>query len=153
LGSLAEVESGSLTIFVGGPAALAERWMPFLAMLGRPVHVGPLGAGASAKLVANSTLVGVIGVFGEALALAEGLGLSRGTAFEILAAGPLGGQVERRRQSVEVGDYPRRFGLSLARKDAELVTETGRDAGVRLPLAEAARCWLAEAEQAGHGDE
>ena len=34
LGSLSEVESGSLKIFVGGPAELMERWSPLLAALG-----------------------------------------------------------------------------------------------------------------------
>jgi len=153
LGSLKEVEAGSLTIFVGGPSSLVERWLPLLSILGRPIHVGPLGSGAAAKLVANSTLVGVIGVLGEALALADGLGLSRETAFEILAVSPLAAQADRRRQAVESGEYPRRFGLSLARKDGDLVTEAARDAGIRLRLAEAARGWLAEAEQAGLGDQ
>ncbi|MGH3092648.1 MAG: NAD(P)-dependent oxidoreductase [Gaiellaceae bacterium] len=64
LGSLAEAESGSLGIFVGGPASLAERWRPLLSALGSPVHVGPLGAGAAAKLVANSTLFGALGILG-----------------------------------------------------------------------------------------
>ena len=73
LGTLAEAESGALTIFVGGPVPLAERWRPLLTVLGIPLHVGPLGAGAAAKLVANSTLFGVLGVLGEAVALARGL--------------------------------------------------------------------------------
>ncbi|TMK91641.1 MAG: NAD(P)-dependent oxidoreductase [Actinobacteria bacterium] len=77
LGSRAEADAGSLRIFVGGPKELAERWMSLLSVLGSPLHVGPLGSGAAAKLVANTTLVGTIGVLGEALALAEGLGLSR----------------------------------------------------------------------------
>src|SRR5207248_5546794 len=91
LGSRGEAESGTLRIFVGGPAELAERWTPLLSTLGSPLHVGPLGSGAAAKLVANTTLVGTIGVLGEALALADGLGLSREKAFEVLAATPLAG--------------------------------------------------------------
>ncbi|MBM0255597.1 NAD(P)-binding domain-containing protein [Micromonospora sp. 4G55] len=75
LGSVSEAESGSLRIFVGGPEQLAQQWMPLLGALGSPMHVGPLGAGAAAKLVANSTLFGVLAVLGEALALADGLGL------------------------------------------------------------------------------
>src|SRR3989440_8784351 len=97
-----------------------------------PVHVGALGAGAAAKLVANTTLVGTIGVLGEALALAGGLGLSRETAFEVLAATPLAEQSKRRRESVENADYPPRFALYLARKDAELVVAAAAEAGVQL---------------------
>jgi 3-hydroxyisobutyrate dehydrogenase-like beta-hydroxyacid dehydrogenase len=152
LGSLAEAESGSLRIFVGGPASLVEQWMLLLSALGSPVHVGPLGAGAAAKLVANSTLFGALGILGEALALAEGLGLSRETAFEVLAATPLAAQAERRRAAIETGEYPTRFSLSLARKDVDLILEAAAAAGVDLRLVTAARTWLAEAEEAGWGD-
>jgi len=152
LGSRSEAEAGTLTIFVGGPAELVERWTPLLSVLGSPLHVGPLGSGAAAKLVANTTLVGTIGVLGEALALAEGLGLPREKAFEVLAATPLGAQAERRRESVESDEYPPRFALYLARKDAELVVAAAREEGVDVRLTEAARSWLAEAEDAGLGD-
>ena len=152
LGSRAEAEAGTLRIFVGGPAELAERWTPLLSALGSPLHVGSLGSGAAAKLLANTTLVGTIGLLGEALALADGLGLPREQAFEVLAATPLAAQAERRRAAVEAGDYPPRFALYLARKDAELVVAAARDAGVDLRLTEAARTWLAESDDAGWGD-
>jgi 3-hydroxyisobutyrate dehydrogenase-like beta-hydroxyacid dehydrogenase len=152
LGSLAECEAGDLRIFVGGPAPLFEEWTPLLSVLGSPLHVGPLGAGAAAKLVVNSTLFGTLAVLGEALALADGLGLDRDIAFEILSASPLAAQAERRRASIESGEYPPRFSLSLARKDAELVAEAAGTAGVDLRLVEAARSWLREAEEAGLGD-
>lgn len=149
LGSLAEAESGALTIFVGGPAALAQRWMPLLTVLGTPQHVGPLGAGAAAKLVANTTLFGVLGVLGEALALARGLGLADAVAFEVLGATPLASQAQRRRPAIESGRYPPRFPLALAHKDARLIMEAAATAGVDLRLARAAQSWLEDAEHAG----
>ncbi len=153
LGSLTEAESGSLRIFVGGPEPLVERWRPLLETLGTPVHVGPLGAGAAEKLVANSTLFGALGVLGEALALADGLGLSRDAAFEALAATPIGAQSERRRDAIESGSYPARFSLALAGKDAALVADAASEAGVEMPLAAAARSWLIAAQEAGMGEE
>jgi 3-hydroxyisobutyrate dehydrogenase-like beta-hydroxyacid dehydrogenase len=153
LGSLAEVEAGALQIFVGGPAALVEKWHPLLSVLGSPRHVGPLGAGSAAKLLANSTLLGALPLLGEALALAEGLGLSRETAFEVLSVTPLAAQAERRRPSLESGKYPPRFALSLARKDADLIQEAAAAGGVDLRLARAARSWLAEAEAGGLADQ
>ncbi|MGH2654711.1 MAG: NAD(P)-dependent oxidoreductase [Actinomycetota bacterium] len=151
-GSLGEAEGGSLRIFVGGEAADVERWTPLLSVLGSPTHVGPLGAGASAKLVTNSTLLGVLGVLGEALALAEGLGLARETALEVLKATPLADQVERRRPALQGGVSPPRFTLSLARKDADLIRDAAAERGVGLRLAPAARAWLQQAEAAGLGD-
>jgi 3-hydroxyisobutyrate dehydrogenase/2-hydroxy-3-oxopropionate reductase len=145
LGSVGEAEAGTLTIFVGGDAGVFARQRRLLETLGTPIHVGRTGSGAAAKLVANSTLFGVIGVLGEALALAQALGLSRDTAFEVLATTPLAAQAERRRPALESGEFPPRFPLRLARKDADLIAEQGLD----LRLTEAARSWLAEA---GDGD-
>lgn len=151
LGSVSEAESGMLTIFIGGPPALVARWTPLLSALGSPVHVGPVGAGAAAKLVANSTLFGVLGVLGEAIALADGLGLSREAAFEVLSATPLAAQAQRRRRAIETGEYPARFALALARKDADLLIGAASDANVAVRLAAAARAWLAAADDAGWG--
>ena len=152
LGSVAEVEAGTLNVFVGGSPEPFEHWQPLLSTLGTVLHLGSVGAGAAAKLVANTTLVGVIGILGEALALAETLGLSREAAFEVLGKTALADQAERRRAAVESGEYPPRFALYLARKDADLILEAAEKAGIELRLTKGAREWLADAEAAGLGD-
>jgi 3-hydroxyisobutyrate dehydrogenase-like beta-hydroxyacid dehydrogenase len=153
LGSISEAESGTLNVFVGGEPEPVEQWEPLLSILGTVLHVGPVGAGTAAKLVANTTLVGVIGILGEALALADGLGLSRDAAFEVLAKTALADQAERRRSAVESGEFPPRFALYLARKDADLIHEAAAKAGVvDLRMTNGARDWLADAEEAGRGD-
>jgi 3-hydroxyisobutyrate dehydrogenase-like beta-hydroxyacid dehydrogenase len=146
LGSLSEAESGTLSIFVGGDEAVFEGHRALLETLGKPIYIGPSGSGAAAKLVANSTLITVIGALGEALALADALGLSREKAFEVLGTTALASQAERRRPSLESGEFPPRFPLRLARKDADLIAELGLD----LRLTEAGRSWLADA---GDGDQ
>ena len=123
-----------------------------LSRLGTPVHVGRLGSGAAAKLVANASLFGVLGLLGEALALAHGLGLPRDAAFEVLSTTPLAEQALRRRTVIESGDYSSRFALSLARKDADLVVDAARGAHVDLRLGAAGRTWLVDADDAGLGD-
>ena len=150
LGSVSEAETGTLKIFAGGAAELVERWSPLLSMLGDVIPVGGSGAGAAAKLVANSTLLGTIAVVGEAVALADALGLSRDAAFAVLGVSPVAAQAERRRPAIEAGEYPPRFALRLARKDADLIADAV-DADLRV--AEAARSWLVDADDAGDGDE
>ena len=152
LGSLGEAESGTLHVFAGGPRALFERWEPLLSGLGTPIHVGPLGAGASVKLVANATLVGTLTLLGETLALADGLGIGREVAFRVLAETPLAAQAERRREPLERGEFPRRFALALARKDARLIVEAAEKAGVEARVLASAAEWFAEAEEDGLGD-
>jgi 3-hydroxyisobutyrate dehydrogenase len=149
LGSLSEAEEGTLRIFVGGDEDGFARAAPLLAALGEPVLVGPLGSGAAAKLVANSTLLGVLSLLGEALALGEGLGLETEAVLDVLASTPLAAQAERRRRAVETGRYPRRFALGLAAKDGDLVVEGGELAGCDLLLASAARDWFRAAEREG----
>ena len=151
LGSIGEVEAGSLRVFAGGQAELVERWTPLLETLGTVLRVGPVGAGTAAKLVANSTLVGVVGLLGEALALGTALGLPAEAAFDVLEATPLGEQAKRRRPAFESGEYPPRFSLSLARKDADLILDAAAQRELDLRLATAAREWLADAERSGRG--
>jgi 3-hydroxyisobutyrate dehydrogenase-like beta-hydroxyacid dehydrogenase len=147
LGSLNEVEAGRLSIFAGGSAEAVERVTPLLANLGTVLHVGPTGSGARAKLVANATLVGVIAVIGEAIALGRELGLDDETIGNVLGRTALADQAERRLRAIESGDYTPRFPLSLAHKDADLIhAVTGR-----LRATEAARSWLADAEADGKG--
>lgn len=148
LGSISEATEGTLAVFVGGDP---ERARSVLSSLGRVVPVGPVGAASAAKLVANSTLFGVLGVLGEAVALGDALGLPRQATWEVLGASPLAAQAERRRGPLEAGDPPLRFSLALAGKDAALVAEAAAGAGLRLPLASAANHWIAEAVAAGRG--
>lgn len=152
LGSIAEAGAGTLTIFAGGSPDVIDRIRPLLAALGTVVHVGPGGAGAAAKLVANAALLGTITVLGETLSLAGALGLSREAAAQVLGATPLAEQARRRLPLLEAGTYPRRFGLSLARKDADLIVASAKRSGVTLEALNAVRDWLATAEQQGRGD-
>jgi len=153
LGSLSEAESGTLHVFVGGPEELAERWTSLLSALGETIHVGPLGAGAATKLVANATLVGTMTLLGETVALADALGVPREVTFRVLAWTPLAAQAARRREPLTTGEFPRRFDLALARKDGELVSEAAAAAGVDARVLAAAATWFADAEDAGLGDE
>ena len=149
LGSVAEAASGALRVLVGGPREPAERCRPLLAQLGETLHVGELGAGTAAKLVANNALFGVLGVLGESLALGGALGLSWEALHKVLGVTPLAEQAARRRHAIEADDYPARFALTLARKDADLVADAVGDGGLGLGLTAAARDWLADAERAG----
>jgi len=148
LGSTDAVEAGSLTVFVGGEKELVTRWTPLLTTLGTPIHVGPVGAGTAAKLVANATLLSTVAALGEAIALADRLGLSRELAFEILSTTPLAAQADRRRAAIEHDDYSPRFPLSLARKDGDLIVEAASD----LTLTRATAEWLRSAEAGGLGE-
>ena len=152
LGGISEAETGSLAIFVGGADTVVARATPLLSALGTPIHVGPLGTGQAAKLVANATLFGALGTLGEAVALARGFGLATEAAYQVLAQTPLAAQAERRRQAIETASYPPRFRLALAGKDADLIRQSAAAAGVELRLIDAVRTWFSDAEAGGSGE-
>lgn len=152
LGSVPQATEGSLKVFVGAGPEDFKRWRPLLETFGTPLHLGPLGAGASMKLVANSTLGALMSGLGEALALAQGLGVETEAVLDILAESPLGVTVKSKRELIEGGAYPPRFKLALAAKDLRLVTEAAEASGRDLRVAAAARSWLEDADRAGLGD-
>lgn len=152
LGSVPQATDGSLKVFVGGSDEAFRRWGPLLEAFGTPMHLGPLGAGASMKLVANSTLGALMSGLGEALSLAQGLGLEPSAVLDILAESPLGVTVKSKRELIDSGTYPPRFKLALAAKDLRLVAEAAEAARRDLRVARAARSWLEDADRAGLGD-
>jgi 3-hydroxyisobutyrate dehydrogenase/2-hydroxy-3-oxopropionate reductase len=151
LGSIGEADEGSLQLFVGGAAEVVEQWSGLLRHLGNPIHVGPLGTGAAAKLVANAALLGTVGLVGETVALADRLGLPRDVAFRVLGTTPLAAQAERRRPAIESREHPPRYALSLAGKDARLIVGAASGAGPELRLLRAVAEWLDDAQSAGLG--
>lgn len=151
LGSVPQATDGTLQIFVGGEAGDYERLRPVLAAMGQPVHVGALGAGASLKLVVNSTLGALMTALGEAMALADACGLDQGIVLDALASSPIGVTTRSKRDHIQSGTYPPRFQLALASKDMRLVAEAAASAGCDLRLAAAARSWFDAAAAAGLG--
>ena len=151
LGSVAEAEAGTLRLLVGASDEAIAAQAPLLSVLGEVLHMGPTGSGAAAKLVANSALLSTVAVLGETIALADGLGLPSEATWQILGLTPLAGQAARRRPAIESGAYPPRFGLAMARKDADLIVAAATSTGRDPRLAQAARAWFAGAEQAGLG--
>ena len=152
LGSVPQATEGKLKIFVGGDADVFERWRAVLEQLGTPRHLGPQGAGAGMKLVANVCLGILMTGLGEALALARAFGLAQDDVLDILAESPIGATVRSKRANIESGEWPANFKLELAAKDLRLVEDAAGAAGVALNVARAAGAWLDAAEEAGLGD-
>lgn len=80
-------EAATLAIMVGGEAGSFAAAEPVLQGMGRPVHVGPSGAGQLAKL-ANQAIVAVtIGAVAEAMLLLEEGGADAGAVRSALTGG------------------------------------------------------------------
>ena len=152
LGSVPQASDGTLKLFVGGSDEVFARWRPVLQELGRPRHLGALGAGASMKLVANSCLGALMTALAEALTLADALGLDQGAVLDVLSESPIGATTKSKRGRVESGEYPPNFTLELAAKDLRLVTEAAERLGVEAKVAAGARAHFEAAHERGFGD-
>ena len=152
LGSVPQATDGELKIFVGGDDELFRRWEPVLQHLGHPRHLGPLGSGAAMKLVTNWCLGLLMVGLGEALALADALGLPQHEVLDVLEESPIGASVRSKRSNIESDQWNPRFKLALAAKDLRLVAEAAEQAGLDLALAQGIRARLDAAEAAGKGE-
>jgi 3-hydroxyisobutyrate dehydrogenase-like beta-hydroxyacid dehydrogenase len=83
-----DIAAGKLTLFVGGADDAVARLRPILGCYGDPVlHVGPIGAGQTVKLVNNALFAGHIGLLAESIRLGERLGVPASTVLGALAHG------------------------------------------------------------------
>ncbi len=151
LGSVANAVDGTLQIFVGGSEDAFARCRDLLAPMGTPTHLGPIGTGAAMKLVANAALAGLMGLVGEALALADGFGLDQELVVAALLNSPIGPALARKLDKIKSDHYTPSFKLSLMRKDLGLVLDAAERRGVKLKLAQGAAQWIEQAEQQGFG--
>ena len=151
-GSVSTVESGTLTVMVGGDQDALDRARPVLETFAKSIfHLGDIGAGATMKLVVNSLVHSLNVAVSEALVLAEKAGLDRETAYDIFEAGAAGAPyVKYKREAfLRPGEVPVAFSLDLVAKDQELIHDLAEQVGARMEQGEASRQLVAEAVSAG----
>ena len=150
-GSVPQVQSGTLTIMVGGDEDAFRRVEPVLRVLGTPEYVGENGQGLVLKLAINISLAVRMLAFSEGLLLAERDGIDAHRAAEIMTESAIGSPMLKARVPL-VLDKPEEtwFDVSLMHKDIRLALATARERGVPLPSASVADKVLTEATEAGY---
>jgi 3-hydroxyisobutyrate dehydrogenase-like beta-hydroxyacid dehydrogenase len=153
-GSVAQIEAGTLMIFVGGDAAIYQRCQPILDELGTSCYMGSSGAGTTMKLVANALLGVGMQALAEAIVLGEKAGLNRDRLLDVLGqtavvAPSHKGKLENARH----GDYPIAFALRLMYKDFGLILRTARELAVPMPVTAAAQQICAAEYAHGHEED
>jgi 3-hydroxyisobutyrate dehydrogenase len=156
LGTREPAEQAKLVILASGPSASRERCQPIFDALGdRTMWLGEAGQGTRCKVVVNSWIVGTVGVLAETITLAETLDIDPREFFEAVKGGPLDLPYARMKgaEMIERSFEDPAFKLSLSRKDSELILDAAKQAGLEVPIMEAATERLRKAESEGHGDE
>jgi 3-hydroxyisobutyrate dehydrogenase-like beta-hydroxyacid dehydrogenase len=151
-GSVPQVQSGTLTIMVGGDEDAYSRVEPILRELGTPTLVGDNGQGLALKLAINISLAVQMLAFAEGLLLAKRSGVDPQRALDVMEASPIGSPMLRARASL-ILDPPADdawFDLAFMHKDIELALDAARSLEIPLPTAERAEQILARASELGY---
>jgi 3-hydroxyisobutyrate dehydrogenase-like beta-hydroxyacid dehydrogenase len=150
-GSVPQVQSGTLTIMVGGDADVYHRVAPVLQQLGTSTRVGDNGQGLALKLAINISLAVQMLAFSEGLLLAERDGVDRKIAADVMTQSAIGSPMLKAREPL-VLDLPEDawFDVAFMHKDIRLALAMARELHILLPSAEAADRMLSRAEDLGY---
>jgi 3-hydroxyisobutyrate dehydrogenase-like beta-hydroxyacid dehydrogenase len=150
-GSVPQVQTGTLTIMVGGAEDAYARVEPVLQVLGTPTHIGENGQGLVLKLAINISLAVQTLAFSEGLVLAERDGIDPGLAAKVMTASAIGSPMLKARAPL-VLNLPQDawFDIGLMHKDIELAQDAARELQVPLPTADGAEQVLRVAEELGY---
>ncbi|MBB2770955.1 MULTISPECIES: 3-hydroxyisobutyrate dehydrogenase [Mycolicibacterium] len=142
-GGVKGATAGTLAFMVGGDDAAVERARPVLEpMAGKVVHCGASGTGQAAKLCNNMVLAVQQIAIGEAFVLAEKLGLSAQSLFDVITGAtgncwavhtncPVPGPVPT---SPANNDFKPGFATALMNKDLGLAMAAVSSTGASAPL-------------------
>jgi len=136
-GGVAGAEIGTLTVMVGGDAALLARTMAVFETFGEKiVHCGPAGAGHALKAVNQAMLAVHIWSLGEGMVALARAGVSPAVALEVINASSGRSNVSMNLfpQRVLTRAFPRTFRLALLDKDIGIAAQALRDLKVPSPL-------------------
>lgn len=146
---------GTLTIMVGGDAALLERCRPLLETMGRQiVHVGPVGQGKVVKMVNQMMAAAHLLMIGEAFALGVRCGADPKTLYEVIkTSSGYSKMMDLRLPGFLLdGSFQPGFRLDLMKKDVNLAVDSGRALNVPLLLTSVVGQLFAAASAAGKSD-
>jgi 3-hydroxyisobutyrate dehydrogenase-like beta-hydroxyacid dehydrogenase len=150
-GSVPQVQTGTLTIMVGGDKRAYARVEPILRELGTPTHVGENGQGLALKLAINISLAVQTLAFAEGLLLADRAGVARERAIEVMTQSPIGSPMLKARAGLVLDlSEDAWFDVGLMQKDIVLALDTARRLGVPLLSAAAADEALTLARASGY---
>ncbi|MEV4775370.1 NAD(P)-dependent oxidoreductase [Microbacterium sp. LWH12-1.2] len=146
-------QAGTLSIMLGGDEEDAERAAEILTACGRPVHLGPLGAGQVAKACNQLVVSATILALGEATVLAERSGLDLDAMWTLLSGGYAGSRLlDSRREKLVTGDDSPSGMAKYMLKDLRFAADIAEATGTSAVLLPTLRHAFDELVAAGLGD-
>lgn len=150
-GSVETLESGKLSVMVGGDEAIFEQVKPILLDIGpKATYVGQNGLAVTMKIATNLSLAVQMLAFSEGVLLAEKSGIKRETAVEVLTNSVIASPMVKYRGPFVLG-MPEEawFNVNMMQKDLNLAQELGQQLDVPLPTTATTNEFLTAARAMG----
>lgn len=146
-GSRGPAADGTLVAMLAGPPAAIEAVAPVIdAMCAERVVCGDVPAALGMKLAVNTFLITMVTGLAEAFHFAQATGVDVAILRQVLDAGPMSSVVSRGKAAKLVdGDFSAQAAISDVLKNAVLVEDAARDAGIPHPLIAICRSLFADA--------
>ena len=146
---------GTLSIMVGGDAALVERLRPLLAHIAQDVtHCGPVGSGQAVKILNNMILFQNVRALAEGLAIARRQGIEPQTFLEAVSRSS-GDSFALRNHGMKAmleGRFPEgAFPVTYALKDLDYALDLAQESGIDAEGAALVKALFTEAIERGLG--
>ena len=136
-GGTQRASEGTLTTMVGADPTDLDRVRPVLEAFSRDVfHLGPVGAGSTAKMINQLLVYCHLAATAEAYALCRRLGADPQAIYEVIrTAMGTSAIFESRMPKLIDGSYTSGGSLRIALKDLGILEDTARDLGMPLLMA------------------
>ncbi len=152
-GPPAAARVGQLLVMCGGTESDVAAATPVIETYARRiVHVGPVGAGTTCKLVLMAPMGAYFAALAEGLAVGERLGLDRSLMLDVILDSHTAPPLLRDRAAVLLGGGAVGFDVAGVRKDLRAIIATGQDTAVPMSTAAAALAHFAGAAAHGFAD-
>jgi len=152
-GGQAGAEKGQLAIMCGGSDTAFDRARPVMAAFGKSIiHVGPVGAGQTAKMANQMCIAGILGGLSEAVRLVEAAGLDPERTYEAISGGAAQSwQMDNRWETMVAGEFDFGFAIDWMRKDLGYALAEANRLGLSSPIAAMVDQFYAEVQADGGG--
>jgi 3-hydroxyisobutyrate dehydrogenase-like beta-hydroxyacid dehydrogenase len=150
-----QAAAAELGALVGADPETFERITPILQCFCATIsHMGPVGAGSTAKVISNYLVLGMVALIGDTYVVARKAGVDWDKLYAAMLRGSNNSGALRKMVGPAIegnfDGYP--FSFANARKDFSYYLEVARDLGVVSDIAKAAMDVYEKANASGYGD-
>lgn len=153
VGSRPQAEAGALIVLAAGERTAVTRANPVLEAFASVIRwLGPIGAGAVAKLTINGLFAGQLALMAEFIGMAEAQGVSVQAVMDAVTASPVCGPgLAVAVRGMAGPSFPPAFPIDLVAKDLGLILASAASAGVGVPVSHRVAGVYGDAREAGLG--